>query len=152
MKRLLPLALVLAGCMADAPDAPLPTVDIPLRNPTAPVASQSDASIDRLQGGWVVVAGAGLRPGETVTISDTGMTLRGVTFPMRGLGEGRFDVAGDPLWVHWLDVGARTAVLGDPNGARVWIMDRTGKPGDRLAPAREILEWYGYDLGRVDGV
>ncbi|NIY99674.1 lipocalin, partial [Salipiger sp. HF18] len=36
-------------------------------------------------------------------------------------------------------------------GARVWIMDRTGRPGERLTAAREILEWYGYDLRRLDG-
>ena len=42
-------------------------------------------------------------------------------------------------------------VLGDPNGTRVWIMDRTGRPGDRLRPAQEILEWYGYDLSRMEG-
>lgn len=54
--------------------------------------------------------------------------------------------------MHWLDDDNRTAALGDPGGARVWIMDRTGTPRERLAAARSILAWYGYDLGRLSGL
>ncbi len=67
-------------------------------------------------------------------------------------GQGRYDTEEGPLWVHWLDVGDRTAAIGDPSGRTVWIMDRTatGSP-DRIAAAREILDWYGYDLARLLG-
>ena len=40
--------------------------------------------------------------------------------------------------------------MGDPDGQRVWIMDRTGRPGERLRIAREILQWYGYDVTRLE--
>ena len=52
--------LVLSGC---APAPELPRAPIPLRNPTAPVASQANATLERLQGRWIVVQGAGLTPG-----------------------------------------------------------------------------------------
>ncbi|MCR8547134.1 lipocalin [Salipiger sp. P9] len=148
MRRRLALVLLLGAC-AKVPA--LPEVTIPLRNPTAPVASQADASAARLRGDWVVVQGAGLAPGTRLRFSDSAMALDGVVLPMTGHGAGRFEVAGQPLWVHWLDADDRTAALGDPGGARVWIMDRRGSPGERLRAAREILAWYGYDLRRMAG-
>jgi apolipoprotein D and lipocalin family protein len=67
-------------------------------------------------------------------------------------GQGRYETGDGPLWVHWLDVGNRTAAIGDPWGGRVWIMDRTGTSSpDRIRAAREILHWYGYDLTRLVG-
>jgi apolipoprotein D and lipocalin family protein len=60
-------------------------------------------------------------------------------------------LGGAPLWVHWLDFDNRTAALGAPDGSRVWIMDRSGAPAERLSAAREILDWYGYDLSRLRG-
>jgi len=151
--RTLVLLLVLAGC-ATPPRAP--TVPIPLRNPTAPVASQIDVTQDRLAGDWIVVQGAGLPPGTRVTIgtdllrTETPTQSKVSTFTPRG--QGRYDTGDGPLWVHWIDVGNRTAALGDPSGSRVWIMDRaaSGSP-DRIRAAREILDWYGYDLMRMVG-
>ncbi|MDU8913105.1 lipocalin [Aestuariicoccus sp. MJ-SS9] len=146
MKWVLPL--VLAGCTTAAT---LPRVDIPLRNPTAPIASQADVTLKRLAGEWIVVSGAGLAPGTRVRVTAKTLELDGVALALADTGEGRLLVGGDPVWVHWLDIGNRTAALGDPNGSRVWIMDRTGAPGDRLAAARKILTWYGYDLDRMSG-
>lgn len=146
--RLLALALVLCGCAA-APE--LPQAPSPLRNPAAPVASQADVTQGRLGGDWVVVQGAGLTPGARLRFSDGAMSLDGVNMPLAETGPGRYAVGGQTLWIHWLDADNRTAAVGDPGGARVWIMDRTGRPGERLTAAREILEWYGYDLRRLDG-
>lgn len=141
--------LVLAACGGGS--AELPSAAIPLRNPTAPVASQANATLDRLQGEWQVVEGAGLAPGTRLTIAGETATLDGARLPIRDLSSGRFAFAGEEVWVHWLDDDDRTAALGDPGGARVWIMDRTGQPRERLTAARSILDWYGYDLGRLSG-
>lgn len=149
MRRALAALLLLSAC-AGAPE--LPEVTIPLRNPTAPVASQADATAARLSGDWVVVQGAGVAPGTGLRFSDAAMTLDGVAIPLAGRGPGRFDLAGQTVWVHWLDADNRTAAMGDPGGGRVWIMDRSGRPGERLHAAREILRWYGYDLRRLESL
>ncbi|WP_425102143.1 lipocalin [Tropicibacter sp. S64] len=122
---------------------------IPVRNPTAQVASQADVTLDRLSGDWVVVEGYGIAPGARIRIADGLFVLDGRPMPMVVERAGRLMVQGRPVWVHWLDVDNRTAALGDPNGSQVWIMDRTGKPGERRQAARDILAWYGYDLGRM---
>ncbi|MDJ0820888.1 MAG: lipocalin family protein [Paracoccaceae bacterium] len=146
--RALVAALFLAGCAA-TPD-PLTDVTIPLRNPTAPVASQADVTLDRLQGDWRVVSGSGITPGARLQIRGAQMVIDGVVLALTDDGEGRLKLSDETLWVHWLDIGNRTAAVGDPAGSRVWIMDRTGAPRERLKAAREILDWYGYDLSRME--
>lgn len=145
----LALILGLAGC--GGARAPLPEVAIPLRNPTAPVASQADALAPRLAGDWVVVSGAGMARGTRLHIDGGHMKLGGVTLPFLSEGRGRYRLGDERIWVHWLDADNRTAAMGEPGGKRVWIMDRSGAPGERLRAARTILEWYGYDLDRMDG-
>ena len=149
MRRVAALILLLGACSAKP--VALPRTEIPLRNPTAQVASQADAALSRLAGGWVVVSGAGLAPGDRLTFGRDFIVLDGVSLPLREVTPGRLMVGEDALWVHWLDADNRTAAMGDPAGSRVWIMDRTGRPGERLRAAREILDWYGYDLARMEG-
>ncbi|WP_146585782.1 lipocalin family protein [Puniceibacterium confluentis] len=151
--RALALVLLLSACAA-APVAP-PSV-VSLRDPASQVASQADVTSDRLGGDWVVVQGAGLPAGATVRIGPDRMQIghggqsRDSAFLPRGAG--RYATDEGALWVHWLDVGNRTAAIGDPMGQRVWIMDRTAASSpDRIRAAREILEWYGYDLARLVG-
>ncbi|EIE52231.1 Lipocalin family protein [Citreicella sp. 357] len=145
--RRLALLVLLAACAR--PADPLPP-SVPVRNPAAPVASQANASLARFAGDWVVVEGAGLRPGARLRIDNGLMTVDGRPQPLSDEGTGRFRLSGDPLWVHWLDADNRTAALGSPNGGRVWIMDRNGAPGERLRAAHEILTWYGYDLSQLE--
>ncbi|SNR27256.1 lipocalin family protein [Puniceibacterium sediminis] len=128
---------------------------MPLRNPSTLVASQVDVTTARLSGDWVVVQGAGLPVGTQVRIASDQMRTMTPTqtlvtsFVARG--QGRYETEDGPLWVHWLDGGNRTAAIGDPAGNRVWIMDRTSASSpDRIQAAREILDWYGYDLTRLD--
>lgn len=147
MRRLGVLLLCLMGC-SEPPV--VPEVPIPVRNPTAPIASQVDARLARLNGDWVVVQGAGLQAGSQLRFGASTMLLDGVSLPVADKGQGRLDLAGEALWIHWLDVDNRTAALGDPEGSRVWIMDRTGRPGERMRAARETLAWYGYDLSRME--
>ncbi|WP_296432028.1 lipocalin family protein, partial [Yoonia sp.] len=45
----------------------------------------------------------------------------------------------------------RTAVVGAPNGRSGWILNRTPDiRADRLDAARDILEFNGYDLSRLE--
>ena len=54
-------------------------------------------------------------------------------------------------WVLWVDEGYRTAVVGVPSGRAGWILNRTPDiPPDRLAAARRILEFNGYNLSALE--
>ena len=69
-------------------------------------------------------------------------------------GPGRLTVTAgrdtDTYWILWVDDGYRTAVIGMPSGKLGFILNRdTVIPPDRLTAARAILEWNGYDLGRL---
>ncbi len=60
------------------------------------------------------------------------------------------DGAERALWVLWVDEGFRTAVVGTPDGRYGWILDRQITGGaDRIAAAREILDFNGYDVGAL---
>ncbi|WP_456386849.1 lipocalin family protein [Profundibacter sp.] len=53
-------------------------------------------------------------------------------------------------WVMWVDQTYRTAVIGAMAGEFGMILNRDQDiPADRLAAAREILDWNGYDLSRL---
>lgn len=121
-----------------------------MRNPTAPVASQANAGVARLSGDWIVVQGAGMAPGTALRFAWAEVQVAGQPMPVTDKGQGRLQLGAEEVWIHWLDAEDRTAALGDPAGARVWIMDRTGQPGDRLRAAHKILDWYGYDLSRLE--
>ncbi|MBP0482869.1 lipocalin [Sagittula salina] len=144
MRWLLPL--VLAGCTSTAV---LPRAPVPLRNPTAPVASQTDVSLSRLGGRWQVVESSRAEAGTEVLFGANAMRFGTDTRVLVPQGLGRFDWGEGTLWVHWLDADNRTLAMGDPGGGWFAILDRTGRPGERLRAAREILEWYGYDLSRL---
>ncbi|MFW2541924.1 lipocalin [Primorskyibacter sp. 2E107] len=143
-------AMILCGALLGCVPKPLPSVFIPLRNPTVQIASQADVTIPRLAGDWRVVEGAGIAPGARITIEGTTIIINGMRLPFLPEGNGRYAMGPEDIWVHWLDVDNRTAALGEPGGSRVWIMDRTGRPGERLQAARDILAWYGYDLSRME--
>ena len=54
-------------------------------------------------------------------------------------------------WVLWVDEGYRTAVVGVPSGRAAWILNRTPDiPPDRLAAARDVLAFTGYDLNALE--
>lgn len=71
------------------------------------------------------------------------------------VGPGRLEVrfpsvARADYWVLWVDEGYRTAVVGMPSGRAGWILNREPQiPPDRLAAAREVLDFNGYDLSRL---
>lgn len=143
---------VLAGCAGPA----ALRGGAPLRDPAAPLASIADVDWRRLSGGWTVTRSAGAAPpaGAAVTLAldaaGTGRwTLAGRPEALQPAGPGRLRGNGRDYWLLWADADARTAVVGSPGGDGVWIMDRSVPSPDRLAAARDILDWYGYDLARL---
>ncbi|WP_375255384.1 lipocalin family protein [Yoonia sp.] len=59
-------------------------------------------------------------------------------------------VAAD-YWVLWTDEDYQTAVVGAPNGRAGWILNRSPDiRADRLAAARQVLAFNGYDLSRLE--
>lgn len=54
------------------------------------------------------------------------------------------------LIVLWIDADFRTAALGSRDGSFAYIIDRAPSGGaDRIAAAREILAFNGYDTGAL---
>ncbi len=137
--------LLTLGCTEPLQESP----SLPLRNPTAPVASQANVTPDRLTGAWTIVLGGGVPDGATLTFDAAAMQLGAETRALRFEGQGRFVWGTSRLWVHWMDADNRTAAIGDPGGAWFAIIDRAGLPRERLNAAREILDWYGYDVDRL---
>lgn len=77
-------------------------------------------------------------------------------WPAQATGQGRYVLrapkgkADRTLWVLWVDDGFRTAVVGTPDGTWGWILDRNTTGGaDRIAAAREVLDFNGYDLTQL---
>ena len=167
MYRLIRFFLLIGLLVACVPAAD-PVAVGRFRDTAKPMYSNAQLDGRRLVGSWVQVAGFGpqkavCKPGGVV-ISDTSAGLKvayrlcqsGVDMRGAGLmplaGPGRFAVANQPgpWWVLWVDVDYRTLVIGTPSGQLGFILNRDGAlPGDRLAAAREILEWNGYDLTRL---
>jgi apolipoprotein D and lipocalin family protein len=173
MKRLLAF-LVLAACTQE-PDTLAQQGNVPglLRNPTAPLASQVDVTAERLEGEWFLRQAAfGFRNTfQSVQLqkSDDGIlsltpcdALECYLHDLKSVGRGRWMVApsdtssvfdAGEMWVLWMDFDDRTVAIGDPLGRHVWIMDRAEAGGaDRIAAARDILKWYGYDLSKLETV
>ncbi len=162
MIRALPLLLLLAACAA--PQAGY-------RAAGASISSMAVLDPALLAGEWVEVAGFH-GPGEGCALGDLRLNARqdggfdallsgcrggsvaGVTGPRQAVrvAPGRISVAGlaDPLWLLWVDGDYRTMVVGTPSGRIGAVLNRPGGiSGDRLAAAREILDWNGYDLSRL---
>jgi len=156
------LLLLLAACAA-------PVVTGPgYRDVATPIYSSAVLQTEGLSGRWVQVAAFGATtsrctPGGAEFTPAAGAmqaTLRlclgkdevRSSGPLTPAGPGRFAVNGfaDPWWVLWADADLRTLVIGTPSGTFGFILNRDGAlPADRLAAAREILDWNGYDLTQL---
>ena len=158
MKALLVL-LALAAC------SPAPaTREIPVRDPSHPIASKADLELDRLTGPWREVArlpGGGACPGAVVDIARNGDRLimartcaggRPVPRQVAVTGPGRLtDVAsGRAEWILWIDADYRTAILADPHGTGARVLDRDGAPPpDRRQAVGVVLDFNGYPTDRL---
>lgn len=84
------------------------------------------------------------QPSDTITGTATDEGLGRLSVRLQGV-----PVAA-PYWVLWVDEGYRTAVVGSPSGRVGWILNREPDiPADRLAAAREVLDFNGYDLTQL---
>ena len=173
MYRLILLALLaVAGCAAK----PVPPA-ASYRNPSLPIYSNAVLDVQALQGDWQQVAAFAPQPGGCAPGLVRFGAAQGGSLPLQArlcLGGQQVQFAGpaalpvpgrllpqgadpqtagaltQPWWVLWADVNLRTLVIGTPSGEMGFILNRGGPlPPDRLTAAREILEWNGYDLTRL---
>ncbi|EYD74538.1 hypothetical protein Rumeso_03834 [Rubellimicrobium mesophilum DSM 19309] len=179
MKRLVLVALlVLSACGRQAAEAP-PGEAVSFRDRTVPIGSTTRGEPTDLNGDWVVSAAFGQGPvrgadvGDRVQValdaSGTGQWVLAdraggwLRVPVTLVRAGRYEVPGPQpaasvvfgtatpkLVVLWVDDDFRTAVVGTPDGSFGWVMDRPGRGSpDRMAAAREVLDFNGYDVGRL---
>ncbi|WP_108886218.1 lipocalin [Pseudoprimorskyibacter insulae] len=143
------MSLIAVAALAACQSGPAARQDsVPLRNPTAVVASRTGSDVAQLRGDWRIAEAAGVPVGLGVIVRDDRITLGNAVY--HAIGDGRYSHDGKQLWLHWVDVGYRTAALGDPAGRMVFVMNRGGALApDRRSAAHEILDWYGYDLTRL---
>lgn len=156
MRGRLALLLLLAGC--GARELPQQAV---FRNTATPIYSNAVFDARQLSGDWRQVGnfGAGCRAGGVRFESGmlTGrLCLNGQEQSLSGpfivSGPGRImpPGGGEEWWILWIDVGERSMAIGTPSGSFGFMLDREGAiPPDRLAAAREIFDWNGYDVSRL---
>lgn len=122
------------------------------RDRAAPIAAIVSFDPARFAGVWHEVAAIGRAPGARWQVGAEPFTIATTTDgagTARLVGPGRIEAAAfpAPLWVLWVDAGYRSAVIGSPDGRFAMLLDRAATmPADRLAAAREVLGWNGYDL------
>lgn len=177
---ILAAALAVTGCIPGPEGEPaIPLFEV-YRDTSVPIASKALFEPERYLGLWYevarfpvvfergcvgVTAEYGARDDGLISVRNTCRELDGsVRSVIDGtaeiVGPGRLVVrfasvpfvAGD-YWVLWVDEGYRTAVVGAPDGRSGWILNRDPAiPQDRLNAAREILDFNGYDLTRLEMV
>ncbi len=176
MRNFVMMAFVLAGC-AVQPGEPRGGLFEVYRDLSVPLSSKAVFAPERFLGLWHEVArypvpfeaGCVGVTAEYAALPDGRIALRNTCRNRDGsirtaiagtaeiTGPGRLQVrfASVPfvvadLWVLWADEDYRTIVLGAPDGRAGWILNRDPViPADRLAAARRILAFNGYDLDRL---
>ncbi|MBU2992683.1 lipocalin family protein [Octadecabacter sp. 1_MG-2023] len=182
MKRIIKALpfVALAACLAEEPQVPEGAIVTErFRDQSAQIASQTDVTPDRMAGDWVIRQRFAGQPGPSHEISIStlpqgALQMNVVSFRcadgvcadveslvlLEAAGPGRWKPAGDQtvlfdgeIWVMWMDFDTRTVAIGIPTGEFGWIMDKnpTGG-GDRITAARDIMDWFGYDVSRLQEV
>ena len=179
MRRvLLALTSALLVACTHEPSAPSEPAEV-FRDTAAQIASQTDVTGERMAGDWFIrqrfaaprtpLSGMslGVLPNEALQMSILGREcIDDVCFEDETLilldktGPGRWTARGPQtglpdgeLWVMWMEFDSRTVAIGTPSGAFGWIMDKnpTGG-GDRITAARDIMDWFGYNVSRLEEV
>lgn len=154
MIRSLIVLTVLAAC------APKPVQDVSFRDTSRQVYSIAGLDPARINGHWVQVAGFGAAcSGGSMEIGATTQYalcladgVKAGTGAMTSTLPGRFDLPGvGPFWVLWADGDDRTLVIGAPSGRYGFVLNREAAiPVDRMKAARDILQFNGYDVGKLN--
>jgi apolipoprotein D and lipocalin family protein len=150
------LALALSGCLKNAPAQ----ITGP-RDQSVPMSSMASFDAAKFSGRWYEV--------EAYVPQGASCVLGAVTFSRqkngdmiltegpcadgdlrRGVatrvGPGRFDFAGDELWVLWVDQTYEVAVIATPTGKAHVLSRRLEIAADKRKAARDILTWNGFDV------
>ena len=151
------MAMVALGALAGCASEVIPRVEVGfLRNPTTPIGGASRFESARFAGEWQTVACIGTCvASERFIVATDGVYLReaeGQQTPYLISAPGVLrQMGGDAtLVVMWVDEGFRTAAIGDAGGRWAAVIDRTGGGGaDRLKAATEILDFNGWDTGKL---
>lgn len=148
------LALLIACAAPMSPPAPLP-----LRNPTAPLGGTTRFNAGDFAGDWHTVACLGICAAQArYSMATDGVFLRGTaagaaSYRQTGPGILRDTTSDGILVVMWVDEGFRTAAVGDADGTWAAVIDRRpGGAADRIKAATEILDFYGWDISRLQKV
>lgn len=171
--------LMILGVVACTQTPAPPTVLTQHRNPDVQIASQVNVTAQRMAGDWAIrqrfVDQPGPVSGMTLDVLpagalqwsfETGDCIDDVCFSVENqvllepLGQGRWQPVGENLagfdaeiWVLWMDFDSRTMALGTPDGRFGMILDESIRGGeDRIAAARDIMDWFGYDVSRLEKV
>ncbi|WP_322891519.1 MULTISPECIES: lipocalin family protein [unclassified Yoonia] len=176
MRNFVMMAVLLAGCSLQ-PGEPRGGLFEVYRDTAVPISSKAVFEPARFLGTWYevarypvpfeagcvgVTAEYGALPDGRISVRNTCRnpdgSVRSVIEGSAGIvGPGRLKVSfpslpfGEAdLWVLWADETYRTVVLGAPDGRSGWILNRDPViPADRLAAARGMLAFNGYDLSRL---
>lgn len=159
MKQLLLIscAVVIAACT--------PVPDVEQRDVSAPISATARFDALSFSGNWQIVGRFGAAPFGTLTVAENGTAgqLR-VTSAEHSLISGtyRLGVPGElipltpgmeRLIVLWVDEDFETAAIGTISGRFGAVLDRDGVlPSDRAKAARDIFEFYGWDVSALQGV
>jgi apolipoprotein D and lipocalin family protein len=178
MRRVLTglVLVILAACTAEQS---VLTQGAVLRDPSAQIASQTNVTADRMAGSWVIrqrfasqsgpldVVTFSTLPNGALQMAQTRQTCDvdpcgndQILVLIEPTGPGRWSPVDVPvffpreeLWVMWMDFDSRTAAIGTPSGEFGWIMDKNSTGGgDRIAAARDIMDWFGYDVSQLQEV
>jgi apolipoprotein D and lipocalin family protein len=176
MRRFLVMAALLAGC-AVQPGEPRGGLFEVYRDTSVPISSKAVFEPARYLGLWHEVArypvpfeaGCVGVTAEYGALPDGRISVRNICRnpdgSVRSVIEGSAEIVGPgrlavrfpsvpfgaaDYWVLWTDETYRTAVVGAPNGRSGWILNRDPViPPDRLAAAKQMLAFNGYDLSRL---
>ena len=152
MKSLLALSVLCTSLIACAKAGPETITSYRDRN--VPIASRAVFDPASFEGNWRVVAGfpkADTPDCDPVLSVDRTMILTGCSGgnayaggPARYLGQGRYTVDADPMWVLWLAEDGQAAVIGTPDGSMGAILARDTISADRYRAAVTMLDFNGY--------
>ena len=154
------VALLLASCAKPAVQM------MAFRDAGTPIYSNAVMDMAGITGDWAqaasfAVTGDCSAGAVRIAQSDQGLMAIGqlclagvdtdVTGPLVVLGTGRLQpVRGAVWWVVWADTALRSLAIGTPDGRMGFILDRTGGlPADRLEAARQVFDFNGYAVARL---